>query len=914
MIGREKIESAYSAAAAAQARAWPGAPCASMSRARLAAACALLLSAVALVDAGTPPVFHESFEVGPPPENAVYRAGQDGVAGPYCRYRGVANPPKIALPKPISGDYSLAVWLRATEWLEEAPSGFGRRTPPTLFALYSSAKFAPVVFRVCLRRLQVAVNRDGRWGHATGWHELPERRWIHAAAVRQGTTVRFYLNGVHELTVPVHRCGQALRLVRVGSIAARTFYGDLDEAKVWDRALTADEVAAMAPESARREVATFPIFSYRPKEPAYAGRELRVKEGADSPLVAGLSAHCLAVPWFGRGRSDLLTQGVLFNSHPAVYRQISGSQFAPGVPVASLDAGAAFPIPPLFRVDRDDGLFDLISTGKGTPLADHLLYHRNTGREGAPAFAGIKPITCAGAAFRRAYGAYPAAVQDIDGDGIVDVLLVRGNKSAPYCPDAPKSFWGGEKLPNSGKGRGYSVNGRWLGYESRYIVEWARGGRGKDNALVFGKRLPVFLGRQDFPLQWKGYGGPRAAWLRLQGKTWLVLAGSLDRMLAVPAHVEGDAIRCGEPTNVLASGPRLTQVYYPNAIDVRDIDGDGHPELLLSGNPGSWVVLRGRRMGEFREESARQIGGPLAMQTLTVPCRVDWNRDGWPDIVAGDASGWLMLWPGTEDAMVYGSPAYMTVAGQPVHIQAGRRGSIQGPNEARWGYLNPTVGDWDGDGRLDIISCDINADMLWYRQGESPAALRPPARLMMNGGKLPAAWRQRPAILPAKYGIAGSRPCLLYLNWDGILSIGIPDAVGSARIAKSRTLSYRDGGPVKLDGPAGLWGRTKFAVTDWDGDGLWDVLFGTNRADQRFFSKECAHREAMPFLLRNVGSTASPVFEPPVPIKLEGQYLAFGVHVAAVWPTDMNGDGRDDLIVGAEDGRIYRFLRDELSP
>jgi len=33
-----------------------------------------------------------------------------------------------------------------------------------------------------------------------------------------------------------------------------------------------------------------------------------------------------------------------------------------------------------------------------------------------------------------------------------------------------------------------------------------------------------------------------------------------------------------------------------------------------------------------------------------------------------------------------------------------------------------------------------------------------------------------------------------------------------------------------------------------------------------------------------------------------------------IWPTDMNGDGRDDLTIGAEDGRVYRFLRDELSP
>jgi len=174
--------------------------------------------------------------------------------------------------------------------------------------------------------------------------------------------------------------------------------------------------------------------------------------------------------------------------------------------------------------------------------------------------------------------------------------------------------------------------------------------------------------------------------------------------------------------------------------------------------------------------------------------------------------------------------------------------------------------------------------------------------------------RQRPAILSADYGLAGKKPCLLHLNWDGILSIGVPETIGSTRIVEQRVLTYQDGSPVRLDGPGGLWGRAKFAVTDWDGDGVWDVLFGTNRSDQHFFSKECADREATPFLLRNAGTAAAPVFQRPVAIKFHGEYLAFGVHIAAVWPTDMDGDGRDDLIIGAENGRIYRFLRDELTP
>ncbi len=863
--------------------------------------------------AGSGLVLQVSFDSGAPPAHAAQMPGDDGVAGPYWRFRGVVACPKTPLARPVAGDYTLCIWLRAAEWLEETYSGFGERTPATLFALYDSSESAVVVWRVWHRRLQAAVRVAGRWRHATGRHELPERRWIHAAMVRRGGEVRFYLDGREDAAAALPRRRGALRYARIGGVASRTFFGDLDEAQVWDRALRREEIEAMVPERFRRQADALGFPASRFSRPRYAERRLRLKPGAAQPLAAGLNAFVLPAPWFGPGRSDLLAQGALFNACPTVYRQIAGARFAPGVPVADSPHPTPLARPPWFRADRGDGLFDLIALDRSA-APDDLLYLRNVGRPGAPAFASPTRIQCAGASFRAAYHAYPIGVQDLDRDGAPDLLMIRSFHSASYFPDAPRRFWSGEALTHSGKGRGYSVNGKWLGYESRYLIEWARGRRAEDGALAFGPRRPIYFGRGDFPLQWKGYSGPRAAWLRLQGRDWLVLAGDLDRILAVPARVEGDAIRCGRPADVLAAGPRLVQTYLPKAVHARDLDRDGRPEIVLCGNPGSVVVLRGRRMGAFREECAVQLGGPLAMQTLIVPCRVDWNRDGWPDLIAGDASGWLMLWPGSSDPMVYGSPARMTVAGAPVHIQAGPNGSIQGPNEARWGYLNPTVGDWDADGRPDIVTCDINADVLWFRPGESPAALRPPQRFTLNGEKLPAAWRQRPAILPPKFGIAGRRPCLLHLNWDGVLCIGVPERVGSTRLTEQRVLRYTDGRPVKLDGPAGLWGRAKFAVTDWDRDGVWDVVFGTNRADQRFFCKACADSPATPFLLRNAGTASAPAFEPAAPITLRGRPLEFGVHIAAVWPTDMNGDGRDDLLVGAEDGRVYRFFREELRP
>ena len=44
---------------------------------------------------------------------------------------------------------------------------------------------------------------------------------------------------------------------------------------------------------------------------------------------------------------------------------------------------------------------------------------------------------------------------------------------------------------------------------------------------------------------------------------------------------------------------------------------------------------------------------------------------------------------------------------------------MQGPNKARWGYLNPLVADWDGDDLLDVITNDNHGRYLWYRNAGS---------------------------------------------------------------------------------------------------------------------------------------------------------------------------------------------------
>ena len=856
------------------------------------------------------PLWKMSFDPSSPQIQGIV-SKEGGIQGSYGRF-GLEGESDFEedLPHAVRNTLTLCAWIRARKWLRENDSGFSEHTPPTITVLRDRDNIVRLVFRVRNEILDVAIHDGKRWHSVYGMRRLPAGEWIHVAFTLDAQQARLYVDGLLDADMACPTPGSPMICIGIGRVAQRVFLGDLDEITLWDRALDAARIRELVPLSRQRQAEAFRCPLMHPKRPDYWSRRLTTIPDSWSPLVASLSARCLPFPWFGKGRHDLIAQGVGFNGAPLLFREISPGRYEAGIPVADIVPDGILPGPPSFRLDRADGMADILSAARWQAFDRHLLFFRNIGTPGHPRFAPPVPLLCHGTSFANAYHAALSGVQDVDGDGIVDLLLARSKASAPYLPDAPKSFWCGETLPNCGPGKGYSVNGRWLGYASRHEILWARGQRTND-ILSFGPPLPITIGEPDFPLQWKGYGSPRAAWITIGKEAWLIMLGNLDRIMAARVEWRGkDHLHCRDPRDLLRGGARLRWVYYGHAIDVCDLDHDGHPELLISGNPGSLSILRGRRIGDFVEEQALVRGGDLTMQTLIVPCRKDWDGDGIADIIAGDASGWLAWFRGTTDPRRYHPPILLSCNGTPFHTQAGYNGSIQGPNEARWGYVNPTVTDWDEDGIPDLIIGDILDDLRWHRRGKTPRDITPGQAFRLGTGDLPVAWRQRVAVIHSD----GSLPRLLYIDWDGKLSLGTPASLGTTDIATTQTLHVVDGAEIKLDGPTGLWGRTKLVVMDWDRDGIWDVVFGTNQSCQRFFSAAFARKESSPFLLRNAGSADRPVFQRPVPIRLGRDDLHFGVHISAIWPSDMDGDGEDDLLVGAEDGRVYVFKRDELTP
>jgi hypothetical protein len=251
---------------------------------------------------------------------------------------------------------------------------------------------------------------------------------------------------------------------------------------------------------------------------------------------------------------------------------------------------------------------------------------------------------------------------------------------------------------------------------------------------------------------------------------------------------------------------------------------------------------------------------------------------------------------------------------------AGDNGSIQGPAEKKWGYTTITVADWDGDGRKDIIANSIWGKIVWYKNAgtkKSPKLEKARPVIAEFVGNTPKPkwtwWNPEDNHLVTQWR---TTPFAIDWNKDGLMDLIMLDTEGflcfyerymengTRKLKPGKRIFYGTNGSVfdsknavadespgllRLNNrEAGGSGRRKLCVTDWDGDGNYDLL--VNSLNISVF--ENIKNENGNVYFRHLG----PVSEQ----KIAGHTTS---------PTMMNWDkkGQSNLLLGAEDGHFYYF-------
>ena len=363
------------------------------------------------------------------------------------------------------------------------------------------------------------------------------------------------------------------------------------------------------------------------------------------------------------------------------------------------------------------------------------------------------------------------------------------------------------------------------------------------------------------------------------------------------------------PDGLLLRHPTIDPhpVFYPNAEN-EWVD-------LLVGGEGGVYSYRWTKDGFEQPVPALQKNANLYGGSLPVSSVIDWDGDGLKDLIAGNSEGFVLFCKniGTINSPQFANGLPIKAGGEEIHIQSGYRGSIQGPGEARWGYICPTVADWNEDGLYDILLSDATAKhTVFMNRGTSTNPNLDRGRpLYFQGLDLHGTWRTQPAI--GKMGAEMAYICLDENDYFHLYS-----RIDDFNIADKGVLRLEDGPVINANYlEAGGTGRLKLILYDWDQDGAKDLIVGTPRHGsvpnpETGLPWSLGYPGSSVLFLKNRGTDDMPVFAFPKIFSHKGAPIFLGQHAAGPAVADLGNPAGPDLIVAHESGLFIYFARQHL--
>jgi hypothetical protein len=484
---------------------------------------------------------------------------------------------------------------------------------------------------------------------------------------------------------------------------------------------------------------------------------------------------------------------------------------------------------------------------------------------------------------------------DYDGDGLIDLVT------------------GIEDWSHYGWDDAYDANGQWRNGPLKGFV-FVHRNNGSNESPKY--QQPFKIDSAGKPLETFGCPSPNFADWDGDGDLDLICGEFLDGMTYFentgtrqkPAYAAGIRLRDADQKPIAMH----VQMIVPVAFDW---NGDGQIDLIVGDEDGrvAFVENSGRRHPDhspiFKQpQYFRQEAEDLKSGALATPVGFDWDGDGDMDIIAGNTAGTIEFFENLSGPKVanpkWAASQPIRVDGGPFRIMAGPNGSIQGPAEAKWGYTCLSIADWDHDGLPDLLLNSILGDVVWLKNKGTrshPEFAKPkPIEVLWvgeqprlkwgwrtpQGNELLTQWRTTPIAYDFN---ANGLVDLAMLDHEGYLAFFERENTNGSLTLKSpkRLFCDLDGQPLRLNAKSGgASGRRKIGITDWDGDGQWDLLVNSSNADW----------------YRGRGlKDGTWRFEKPVTLakqNIEG-------HDVSPTVVDFDGDGIPDFLGGAEDGRFY---------